>query len=161
MVCGSVRFLCVQLALFLDEARTSCPSTDSQLDGADESGRHVHIDFLADQSCAYPAVSTAELIPGPVSTASLMSPLVANNQRLVMIAVHHAEPGLDAGGAVAFCQGHRPVISSSREKLRNVRMSTITPRTATLRTVGVTATVRTMSAATSSSRPTRMLRPSC
>lgn len=63
-------------------------------------------------------------------------------------------------GSVSFCQGHRPVISNSREKLRNVRMTTITARTPTLVKVGVTATVRMMSAATRSSRPRRMDRPS-
>jgi hypothetical protein len=52
----------------------------------------------------------------------------------------HSSPGSlklrDPGnGAVrprlAGCQGQRPSISTSSEKLRNVRMSTISPRTAT------------------------------
>jgi hypothetical protein len=38
------------------------------------------------------------------------------------------------------------VISSSREKLRNVRMITMTARTPTLPKIGVTATVRMMPA---------------
>src|SRR6476661_5943595 len=72
-----------------------------------------------------------------------------------------SQAALVAGtGSVDFCQGHRPVISNSREKLRNVRMTTITARTPTLVKVGVTATVRMMSAATRSSRPRRMDRPS-
>lgn len=65
------------------------------------------------------------------------------------------------GGRPVFCHGHRPVISSSSEKLRNVRISTMPPRTPTLVSVGVTATVRMISAATSSSRPSRIDRPSC
>lgn len=31
--------------------------------------------------------------------------------------------------SAVFCQGHRPVISSSREKLRNVRIATMTAST--------------------------------
>ena len=66
-----------------------------------------------------------------------------------------------SGAEGFFCHGHLPVISSSSVKLRNVRMSTIPARTPTLCSVGVTATVRMMSAATSSSRPSRIERPSC
>jgi len=51
------------------------------------------------------------------------------------------------------------VISSSREKLRKVRITTMRPSTPTERNVGVTATVRMMSAATSSSSPRRIERP--
>jgi predicted transcriptional regulator len=56
-------------------------------------------------------------------------------------------------------QGHWPVSSTCKEKLRNVRMSTIAPSTATLVRVGLVATVRMMSPATSSSSPSRMARP--
>ena len=59
----------------------------------------------------------------------------------------------------SFCHGQRPVISTSREKLSNVRISTIPASTATLRGVGVIATVRMMSAATRNSRPSRIERP--
>lgn len=43
--------------------------------------------------------------------------------------------------------------------LRNVRIMTINPSTSTLSTVGETATVRMMSAATRNSKPSRMPRP--
>src|SRR5215472_128780 len=55
-----------------------------------------------------------------------------------------------------FCHGHRPVVSTSSEKLRKVRMRTIDASIATLVRLGEVATVRTMSPATSSSRPSRM-----
>jgi hypothetical protein len=55
--------------------------------------------------------------------------------------------GVTSNGAL-FCQGQRPVISSSKEKLRNVRMITMMPRTPTLANVGSMATVRMMSPAT-------------
>src|SRR4051794_26589775 len=60
-----------------------------------------------------------------------------------------------------FCQGHRPVTSTSSEKLRNVRMTMMPARVATLVRLGEAATVRTMSPAPSSSRPSRMVWPSC
>jgi hypothetical protein len=63
-------------------------------------------------------------------------------------------------GAGFLCHGHAPVISSCSEKLRNVRIPTIPPSTATLCGVGVIATVRMMSAATRNSRPSRIERPS-
>jgi hypothetical protein len=66
----------------------------------------------------------------------------------------------ESGVRSSFCHGHRPVISSSKEKLRKVRISTMMARTPTLSNVGVTATVRMMSAATRSSRPSRMDLPS-
>lgn len=68
--------------------------------------------------------------------------------------------GLFAVAAGALCHGHCPVTSSSREKLRKVRMSTMPASTATLCRVGVIATVRMMSAATNNSSPRRMDRPS-
>jgi hypothetical protein len=55
--------------------------------------------------------------------------------------------------------GQRPSISTSSEKLRNVLISTISPKTATFWSEGWTATVLMMSAATRNSRPSRMLRP--
>ena len=58
-----------------------------------------------------------------------------------------------------FCHGQRPLISSSSEKLRKVRMRTIAPSTIMFCRVGATATVLMMSPATSSSRPSRMARP--
>jgi len=62
--------------------------------------------------------------------------------------------------AVAFCQGHRPSISTSSEKLRKVRISTIPARMIKLWTVGFIATVLMMSAATRNSRPRRIDLPS-
>jgi len=59
-----------------------------------------------------------------------------------------------------FCHGHCPVISTCSEKLRKVRMRTITASIATLVRLGEAATVRTMSPATSSSRPSRIAWPS-
>jgi len=59
------------------------------------------------------------------------------------------------------CHGHRPVVSTSSEKLRNVRMRTIAASTATPVRLGEAATVRAMSPATSSSSPSRMARLSC
>jgi len=56
-------------------------------------------------------------------------------------------------------QGHRPSISVSTAKLRNVRMSTIRPRIARPSRLGDTAIIPTMSAATRSSSPKRMDRP--
>lgn len=53
-------------------------------------------------------------------------------------------------GWTSCCQGHFPVISSSKEKLRKVRIRTIKANTPTLANVGVTATARRMSAATRS-----------
>ena len=50
--------------------------------------------------------------------------------------------------ASARRQGQTPSISISREKLRNVRISTISPRTRTLSSVGETAMVLIKSAAT-------------
>jgi hypothetical protein len=50
----------------------------------------------------------------------------------------------------ARCQGHMPVSSTSRLKLKNVRTSTMPANTATDSSVGLTATVRMMSAATRS-----------
>lgn len=42
-------------------------------------------------------------------------------------------PGYSGGGPVVFfCHGQRPVSSTSSEKLRNVRMSTIAASTATV-----------------------------
>jgi hypothetical protein len=64
-----------------------------------------------------------------------------------------------ASTSTVFCQGHRPVISSSSEKLRKVRMATIKASTPTLAYVGATATVRMMSPATRSSSPRRIDRP--
>lgn len=55
------------------------------------------------------------------------------------------------------CHGHRPLISTSSEKLKKVRIATIAASIATLVRVGEVATVRTMSPATSSSRPRRMV----
>jgi len=52
------------------------------------------------------------------------------------------------------------VISSSSDQLRNVRISTMPASTATLWAVGVIATVRMMSAATSNSSPSKIARPS-
>ena len=57
------------------------------------------------------------------------------------------------------CHGQRPSISTSRLKLRNVRMMMMPARTAMLSRVGVTATVLMMSAATRNSRPSRIARP--
>ena len=57
------------------------------------------------------------------------------------------------------CQGQRPLISSSSEKLRKVRMMTMAPSTAIFCKVGDTATVLMMSPATSNSRPSKMARP--
>jgi hypothetical protein len=57
------------------------------------------------------------------------------------------------------CQGHFPVSSTSRLKLKNVRTSTIPARVATDTSVGLTATVRMMSAAMRSSRPSKIARP--
>ncbi len=64
------------------------------------------------------------------------------------------------GTAGGFCHGHRPLISTSRVQLRKVRIATTQASTATLSNVGETATVRMMSAATNSSRPSRIARPS-
>jgi Domain of unknown function (DUF1918) len=61
--------------------------------------------------------------------------------------------------ATARRQGQRPSISTSSEKLRNVLIATISPKTATFSSEGWTATVLMMSAATKNSRPSRMLRP--
>jgi hypothetical protein len=55
--------------------------------------------------------------------------------------------------------GGTPSISIWSEKLRNVRISTISPRIATFSTVGSTATVRTRSAATRISRPSNNTPP--
>ena len=55
--------------------------------------------------------------------------------------------------------GATPSISVSREKLRTVLISTMPPRTATLSSVVSTATVRTRSAATRTSSPSRMTPP--
>jgi pimeloyl-ACP methyl ester carboxylesterase len=66
---------------------------------------------------------------------------------------------LSAAATERCCHCHAPVTSSWREKLRNVRISTMPPSTATLSPVGVTATVRMMSAATKNSRPRRIARP--
>ena len=57
------------------------------------------------------------------------------------------------------CQGQRPSSSTCSAILRNVRMSTMSPRTRTFSSVGATTTVWMMSAATSSSRPSKMPRP--
>ena len=59
----------------------------------------------------------------------------------------------------ARCHGQRPSISTSNEKLRKVRISTIPASTARLCRVGSTATVPMMSAATRNSSPSRMPRP--
>jgi hypothetical protein len=64
-----------------------------------------------------------------------------------------------ASKTVRGCHGHRPVSSTSGEKLRNVRIATIIARTSMLANVGSMATVRMMSPATRSSRPSRMPRP--
>jgi len=56
-------------------------------------------------------------------------------------------------------QGTTPSISISSEKLRNVLISTISPRTRTLPTVGATATVLSKSAATRTSRLSSKLPP--
>src|SRR5215469_5963722 len=70
--------------------------------------------------------------------------------------------GYSGGEAAVFCcHGQRPVSSTSSEKLRNVRIKTMMASTATLVRVGWPATVWIMSPATSSSRPSRMLWPSC
>src|SRR5215469_12020635 len=70
--------------------------------------------------------------------------------------------GYSGGDTVVFCcHGQRPVSSTSSEKLRNVRIKTMMPSAATLVRVGWPATVWTMSPATSSSRPSRMVWPSC
>jgi DNA-binding NarL/FixJ family response regulator len=55
--------------------------------------------------------------------------------------------------------GRVPSISVSSEKLRNVLITTISPRTRTFSTVGATATVRTRSAATSTSSPSSSAPP--
>jgi hypothetical protein len=55
--------------------------------------------------------------------------------------------------ATARRHGQRPSISTSNEKLRNVLISTISPKTATFSSDGCTATVLMMSAATRNSRP--------
>ena len=57
------------------------------------------------------------------------------------------------------CHGQRPSISTSSEKLRKVRISTMPASTARLCSVGSTATVPMMSAATRNSSPSRMPRP--
>jgi hypothetical protein len=61
--------------------------------------------------------------------------------------------------ATARRHGQRLSISTSNEKHRNVLISTINPKTATFWSEGWTATVLMMSAATSNSSPSRMLRP--
>ena len=66
----------------------------------------------------------------------------------------------DFGVAMYFCHGQRPVISTSSEKLKKVRMTTMPPSTATLVRVGLAATVRMMSPATRSSNPNKIVRPS-
>ena len=71
-------------------------------------------------------------------------------------------PGYSGGGPVVFfCHGQRPVSSTSSEKLRKVRIKNMMPSTATLVIVGSAAAVWTMSAATSSYRPGRMVWPTC
>ena len=57
------------------------------------------------------------------------------------------------------CQGSRPSISTSSEKLRMVRMSTMSASAPTFSIDGSTATVRMRSAATRISRLSRMVRP--
>jgi hypothetical protein len=61
--------------------------------------------------------------------------------------------------AIARRQGGTPSISVSKEKLRNVRMSTMSPRTPTLSSEGVTATVLIKSAATRISTPSSSTPP--
>jgi hypothetical protein len=60
-----------------------------------------------------------------------------------------------------LCHGLGPVSSTSSEKLKKVRIKTMMPSTATLLRVGSVATVWMMSPATSSSRPSKMVWPSC
>ena len=55
--------------------------------------------------------------------------------------------------------GQRPSISTSNEKLRNVLISTTSPKTATFSSDGCTATVLMMSAATKNSRPQQNAAP--
>lgn len=71
----------------------------------------------------------------------------------------HSPSNSGGSGAVSFCHGQWPVSSTSSEMLRKVRIKTMMARTATSVRVGWVATVRTMSPATSNSRPSRMVRP--
>ena len=67
--------------------------------------------------------------------------------------------GLGTEALRLFCHGQRPSISRVSVQLRNVRTSTRRPSTATLVSVGSTAIVLTMSAATRTSRPSRTVMP--
>ena len=55
--------------------------------------------------------------------------------------------------------GNFPSISSCTDKLRNVRIRTISPRTSTFCIVGATTTVRMISPAIGTSRPNKIARP--
>ena len=64
-----------------------------------------------------------------------------------------------SGATDRLRQGTTPSNSISNEKLRNVRTSTMTPRKMALSSVGSMVTVRTRSAAISTSSPSRIDRP--
>ena len=69
------------------------------------------------------------------------------------------EPSTPAPPARQRFHGHMPSTSTSSEKLRTIRMTMMSPRTATLSRVGSTMIVRTMSPMMSTSSPSMITRP--
>jgi hypothetical protein len=92
------------------------------------------------------------MIPGLVATsvAVFTGLAIARDDLLRSMALN---------GGWCFCQGQRPLTSSSSAKLSSVRMATMTASTPRFCSVGSIATVPMMSAITRNSSPSRMARP--
>src|SRR5579883_1693038 len=88
----------------------------------------------------------------------------SDQPRSLVLGEKHSPQNWSEAGGTDCCkeerrQGHIPLISTSSDQLKKVRTSTMSPNTPTVRNVGSMATVRTMSAATSSSSPIRIAFP--